>query len=121
MYYHFHRGLKQTDAESVKATISAVEDVWNNSKLLTTTAHASTKLRALVKGYRDLIKNKNRKSPKSDMQREMFLADIQEIFDVTHSKALVRNDIPLEDRRFVLSQREDIFQLHGQRGLPVCC
>ncbi len=44
------------------------------------------------------------------MKRDIFVADLEELFDIGHSKVMSMSDIPDEDKEFLESQREELAQ-----------
>ena len=44
------------------------------------------------------------------MKRTMFIAELEELFDIGHSQISLMRDIPAEDTAFLQSQRDDLAQ-----------
>lgn len=71
-----------------------------------TVMHPGMKLLKLIKAYNDLKKSKNKDRPEHHVD-EIFMGDLQEIFDFADSSSLQWADVKDDDREFLWSQRED--------------
>ncbi|KAL7642147.1 UNVERIFIED_CONTAM: hypothetical protein RMT77_006707 [Armadillidium vulgare] len=90
LFFYHHRVLKKTDSQSAKDVITSVLEIWNRANLdiTTTLIHVFTKLKALDQRYRNLQKNKTKIGANYDMQRDVFLADLEDIFDIARRDVL---------------------------------
>lgn len=88
-YYHFT--LKHTINVSAKEVAAKIVQLWNCFHIPTQEVHKiSKKVIILFNSWRGLKKNKENKKKQSatlERNRAVFVADIQNLFDISHAKA----------------------------------
>ena len=104
-----HVTEKKTLAESYRITCCEVIEVWNRARLPTQRPDACVrKLKKLHERYLKLKKNRKRDNDTGEMNNDLFLSDLEELFDVATANALSEIVISA-DRDFLERQRESVF------------
>ena len=111
-FLHQHLELKETIRKSSDVTITEVAQFWRKARIpMRDHQNCQTKLEQTFKDWRLLKKNKARISPTQLARESAFVSRLDDLFDVAHADALTNTSVLLEDKDFLLAQREK-----GRRG-----
>lgn len=87
-FFHHHKTLKKTVAESTKVTCDELIQIWNKSRIPTTyQPHIIGKLKATVEEYNLIKKNKSRASDSQQAREKEFQSRLSILFDIAHKDA----------------------------------
>ncbi|XP_005999918.1 uncharacterized protein LOC102358969 [Latimeria chalumnae] len=110
VFFHFHSELKLRVRESSTKTIDLVLPFWEKAGIPSRPKqHVIFKLEDLFQRWKNIQKNKSRRSGAQIQKEEEFTKLVQELFDIAHQDALQIMTIQ-EDKDFLIAQR------HGRQG-----
>ena len=97
---------KKTVRDASRETIETVNTFWLKAGIpVRAQQHCIQKLETIFTEWRGLQKHKSRTTPSQKTKEDVFVACLDDLFDIAYAKALSIITIP-EDREFLLSQRQ---------------
>lgn len=105
-FFYFHSDMKMTVRESCTKAIDIVLSFWAKAGIpCKPKQHAISKLEALFNTWKNIQRNRLRRSDSQIQKEEKFSVVLQELFDIAHQDALAMITIQ-EDKDFLIAQRE---------------
>lgn len=105
--FHFFLNEKKSIRNASHLALEEVMSVWQKAAIPTRlTKHCIEKVEKIHNEWLMLKKNKGRNSDAQNKRQNLFVEQLDQLFDIAHSEALVMCKVD-EDRQFLIDQRTD--------------
>ena len=105
VYFHQHKVLAVSQKEAINVVMQKVCEIWNKARVPTAeNRNIVRKLENILDHYRNICRNKGRKTVSQHAKESEYEKSIDQLFDIAHCDAVNLMSIE-EDKQFLINQR----------------
>ena len=105
VYFHQHKVLAVSQKEAINVVMQKVCEIWNKARVPTAeNRNIVRKLENILDHYRNICRNKGRKTVSQHDKESEYEKSIDQLFDIAHCDAVNLMSIE-EDKQFLIDQR----------------